>query len=118
MGRPGVESGALLLERRGPGQDVGKRGPVLALEPLDERQPVLDLLEARRRGVEALPIVAEREREVLELGLDAVAGAGVRRERRVDGRQLTHPLPDLPERREGRRLLVVEQRIAPRCTAW
>jgi hypothetical protein len=50
---------------------------MFAFEPLDERQAILDLLEPRRRGVEALLVVAERQGQVLELGLDAIPGGGV-----------------------------------------
>ena len=54
------------------------------------------------RGVETLLVVAQRQRQVLELGLDAVAGRERAREHRVDRRQLADPLPDLAEGRERR----------------
>ncbi len=47
--------------------DVRQAGAVFFLEALQHRQPVLDLLEARRRGVDARRIGAQEVGEVLEL---------------------------------------------------
>ena len=81
---------------------------VLPLQALDQGQTVFDLLQPGRRGINAIGEVAEREGEILELGLDAVAGIQVRREPGVNRGQLPHPLPDPAEPSEGGRLRVVE----------
>ena len=58
---------------------VGERRAVLPLQPLEQRQPVLDLLQARGRRVDAGGVAAEERGEVLELRLDRVARVEVRR---------------------------------------
>ena len=78
--------------------DCRFEGPaVLPLQTLDQGQPVFHLLQPLRRGVDAVGKVTQRERQVFELGLDAVARIQVRRESRVDGSQLPHPFPDPAE---------------------
>ena len=64
-----------LLPRQGvtAGDDLVQRRTVLALEPLEQRQPILDLLQAARRRVNPRGEVAQGERQVLELCLDGVA---------------------------------------------
>ena len=70
----------VLPQRRGLRDDVVQARPVLLLQTLDQREPVLDLLETLGRGIDSGGIRAEEEREVLELRLDDVAGLQVRRE--------------------------------------
>jgi hypothetical protein len=97
----------------GPGvDDLLQRGAVLPLQPLEQRQPVLDLLQPRRRGVHAVGIAAQEVGEVLELRLDAVAGVHVRRELRVDGRQLADALPHAAQAREHGAVAVVQRAVA------
>src|SRR5688500_7689143 len=74
--------------------DVLEPAAVLPLETIQQRQALLDLLQPRRRGVHAVGVAAEEERQVFELRLDAVAGVQVAGELRIDGRQLADTLPD------------------------
>ena len=46
---------------------------MLPLQPLEQRQPLLDLLEPARRRVDPLAEVTQREREIFELRLDRLA---------------------------------------------
>ena len=62
------------LPQRIPSRDgIGQRRPVFPLEALEQRQPVLDLLQPRRRRFDAVGVPAKEDREVLELRLDGVA---------------------------------------------
>jgi len=74
-------------------------------------QPIFDLLQPRRRCVDLVAVATQQEGQVFELRLDTVAGLEVRRKPRVDGRQLADPLPDMAQRRERRRFVVVEFRV-------
>jgi hypothetical protein len=49
------------------GQDVLERGAVLPLHALQDRQPILHLLQAGGRRVDGGRIVTNEEREILEL---------------------------------------------------
>ena len=64
------------------------------------------------RRVDAVGVAAQEERQVLELRLDAVARLEIRRELRIDRRQLADPLPDAAEPGEHRVVAVVERRVA------
>src|SRR5687768_16247384 len=85
---------------------------VFALEPLDQREAIFDLLQAAGRGIDAVGEAAKGKRQVFELRLDAVAGVEVWREPRIDRRELAHALPHVAERGERRRLVVVQLRVA------
>ena len=50
---------------------VGERRAVLLLQTLEQREAILDLLQPRRRRVDAPRVGAQEEREILELRLDA-----------------------------------------------
>src|SRR6185503_9204818 len=91
---------------------VFKRAAVLALEPLDQREPIFDLLQTLRRRIDAGREVAKCEREIIELGLDAVARVEVRREARIDRRELADAFPDSPEDCQGGPLGLVQFRVA------
>ena len=65
---------------------------MLALEPLELREPLLDLVEAARRRVDPLAVAAQLPGEVVGLDGEGLGAVGERVERRVD------PL----ERGEGR----------------
>ena len=67
------EVGALTLERVAARDDVGQGRAVLALEPLEQREALLDLLQPRRRGFDVVGVLPQKPGQVLELGLDAVA---------------------------------------------
>ena len=56
---PRVEVGQLAPQRVAPRDDVGERRPVLALQPLEQRQPLLDLLQPRRRRLDAVGVPAQ-----------------------------------------------------------
>ena len=87
------------------------RRAVLPLEPLDERQARLDLVEPAGADLEPLAVVAQEQREVVELGAHGrpsppgAAGTG------IDRAELLDALEDLPEPREHRRLVLEEQRV-------
>ncbi len=91
--------------------DVGQRRPMFALQPLEQREPVFDLLQPGRRRLDAVGIAAQVQGEILELRLDAVARVEVRlkhadrarRVRRPGARR--RPAPQGPRRpaRRGRR---------------
>ena len=115
LGERRLAAGQRLVFRRQPiamRNRLLERPAVLALEPLDQRQAILDLLQSSGRRVDAVREIAQREGEVLELRLDAVAGVEVRREARIDGRQLADALPHVAERGERRAFVVVQLGVA------
>ena len=60
-----LEIGQLAPQRVAPGDDLGQRRPVLALQPLEQRQPFLDLLQPRRRGLDAVGVLPQETRRDL-----------------------------------------------------
>ena len=110
--RPARSSSQLAPQRVAPRDDVGQRRPVLPLQPLEQRQPILDLLQPRRRRLDAVGVAAQEDREILELRLDAVARVQVRLELRIERRQLADAAPDAAERREHRVVALVQRRVA------
>ena len=88
--------------------DVVERRPVLLLQTLEQREPVFDLLEPLRRGVDAGGVRAEEEREVLELRLDDVAGVEVRREAASIAASSPSRFQTIAERRKGRLVAFVQ----------
>ncbi len=70
LGQRRLAAGQRLVFRRQPiamRDRLLERAAVLALEPFDQRQAILDLLQSSRRRVDAVDEIAQREREVLEL---------------------------------------------------
>ena len=59
-------------------------GTVLALQPLEQGQAIFDFLQSFGRGVDAVGVRAKKEREVLELSLDALARVDIGSELRID----------------------------------
>ena len=99
-------------QRRARGDDVGQRRAVLALQPLEQREPVLDLLQRRRGRVDAVGVDPQGVRQILELRLDAVPRLEVRDEPRIERRQLADPAPDVAQARQRRLVAVVQRRVA------
>ena len=91
---------------------VVQRRTVLPLQPLEQRQAILDLLQPPGRRIDAVGVVAEEERQVLELRLDGVARLEVRRRARVERGELADPLPD------GGRAAPARPRPARRAPAY
>ena len=60
------------------------RAAVLALEPLEQRQPLLDLVQPPRRGVHSLAVAAQLAGEVVGLDHELRRAVGQRVERGVD----------------------------------
>ena len=60
---------------------------------------------------------AQKQREVLELRFDAVAGVEIRLELRIERRQLRHPPPDAAQPRQNRVVAFVQGRRSSRCRA-
>ena len=81
---------------------------MLSFEPLDERQAIFHVLQTLRRRIDSAGEVAERERQIVELRLDAVPRFEVRREPRIDRGELADPFPDAAEDDERRFLGVVK----------
>jgi hypothetical protein len=75
-------------------QHLGQRRSVLALQTLEQGEPVLHLLQPRGRRVDSRGVRSQEVREVLELRLDAIARLDMRREARVERAQILEPLPD------------------------
>ena len=63
------------------------RAAVLALQPVELRQALLDLVEAARRGVDALAVAAQLAGEVVGLDGEAVGPGGEAVQRGVDALQ-------------------------------
>ncbi len=91
---------------------VGQRRPVLALDPLEQREALLHLLQPGRRCIDAIAIAPHEVREILELRLDAVAGVQVRLEPGIDGGELADAFPHGPESRKHRRIAFVQRGVA------
>src|SRR5207253_2201202 len=72
-----------------------ERRAVFALQTIEQRQPVLDLLETRRRRLDAVGVSPQEQRKVFELRLDAVARVEVGLELRVERRQIRDAPPDV-----------------------
>src|SRR5439155_24226964 len=89
-----LEIAQLATQRIAPGDDVGQRRAVLALYAFEKRQPFLDLLQARRRGLDGVRVAPEKQRQVLELPFDAVARVQIRLESRIERRELADAAPD------------------------
>ena len=107
-----LELGQLLAQRLALRDDVAKRRAILPLEPLQERQSVVDLLEPGRRGLDAVGIPPQKEREVLELRFDAVARLEIRLEFRIQRGELCHPAPDAAEVRQRGAVALIQRRVA------
>ena len=96
-----------------PSRDHVRQGrPVLPLHTLEQREPLLDLLQPRRRGLDTVRITTQEQREVLELRFDGVPPFQIRLKRRVERRQLRDASPDAAELRENRTVALVQRRIA------
>ena len=95
--------------------DIAKRRAIFPLEPLEQRQPVFDLLEPCRRGFDVVSVAPQKEREILELRLDSVARLEIRLERRIQRGELCHPPPDAAEVRQRGPVALIQQRVAFRA---
>jgi hypothetical protein len=84
---------------------------VLLLQTLEQREAILDLLQARRGRVDVLRIRAQEEREILELRLDRVARVEVGRELRIERGELADASSRRPERRQRGLVPFVERRV-------
>ena len=109
---PPGEQVALAGERRALVDRVLQRGPVLVLDPLEQREPIFDLLQLRGRRIDPVGVAAQEERQVFELRLDPVAGIDVRRKLRIDDGQLADTLPDAAEPAQHRVVALVQRRVA------
>src|SRR6185295_12288975 len=98
---------ALLAER----DDVLDGGAVLALQAVDEGEPALDLVEAARADLERLPVIAEEEGQVIELGADGAARLDVRCEARIDAREVLNLAIQVPQPREHGLFVLVERAV-------
>ena len=92
-------------------EDVVERRTVLLLQTLEGGEPIFDLLQARRRGVDVGGVGAQEERQVLELRLHGLARFEVRREPRVQRGEIADLAPDDAERRERRLVPFVERGV-------
>src|SRR5439155_10992159 len=81
---PALEIGQLPAQLVASSDHIGERRTMLALEPLQQRKPFLDLLQTRGRRFDSLGIAAEKRGEILELRLDAVARVDVGLELRIE----------------------------------
>ncbi len=107
-----LEVGQVPAQGVAPCARVGQRRPVLPLDPLEQREALLDLLQPRRRCIDAVAIAPQEVREILELRLDAVARVQVRLEPGIDRRELADAFPDGAESRKHRRIALVERGVA------
>jgi hypothetical protein len=89
------------------GDDIGERRPVFALQTLEQRKPILDLLQPGGRGFDRVGIAAQEQGEIFELRLDAIASLEVGVELRVERGQFGHPPPDASQIREHRSVALV-----------
>ncbi len=103
-----VELAAAALAKR---DDLFDRRAVLLLEPLDDREAALDLVEAARAHLELLLVVAQAKRQVLEGRERLRPRVEEALERGVDRREVLHPAKDQAEARERGALVVVEQTV-------
>src|SRR6185436_4705018 len=88
---------------------------VLLLQTLEGGEAILDLLQARRRGVDVLRVRAQEERQVLELRLHLLARLDVGGELRIEGGELADLLPHDGERRQRRLVPFIERGIRLRA---
>ena len=72
----------LASKRVAPRYHLGERRAIFALQSIEKRQPLLDLLQPGRRGFDPVGVPAQEQREILELRLDAVARLDVRLDRK------------------------------------
>jgi hypothetical protein len=84
---------------------------VLSFETLEERQPILDFLQARWRGIDGFRVRTQKKCQILELRLHGIAALDVWAKAFIDAGQLTHSPPHAAERRQRRLISFVEQRI-------
>ena len=99
-------------QRLAPGDHVGQRRTVFPFQPLQQRQPVFDLLQAGRRGFNRVGVAAEKSGQILELRLDAVARVEIRLEARIEAGELRDTAPDLSERGQNGIVALVQCRVA------
>ena len=92
--------------------DIGQRRAVFALHPLELRQPLFYLLQVASRGVNPIGVAAQKQREILELRLDAVARVDVRNELRIERREFPHSPPDLTQTGKDGVVALVERGVA------
>ncbi len=106
------ESRRFDAQRVAPRDGVLEPRTVLAFDPFEKSEPVLDFLQLCRRRLDPVRIPAEEPRQILELRLDAVARVEIGLKLRVHARELANPPPHAAERRQRRIVAVVERRIA------
>jgi hypothetical protein len=94
---------------RGAGCDhVLQRWTVLPLQPLDQCEPILHLLQSPRRRVYLVAVATQQEGQIFELRLDGVSRLELVCELRFDSREFPNSLPDLRQPREDGLIAVVE----------
>ncbi len=99
-------------ERVPPLDDIGQRGAVFPLQAFEQGEALFHLLQPRGRCFDAGHVLPEKSGEVFELRLDAVARVEIRLELRIEGRQLRHAAPDVPEARQNGIVALVKRRVA------
>jgi hypothetical protein len=87
--------------------DIVEGRSVFALQPLEQREPVLHLLQASRRCVDAVGVASKKERQILELRFDPITRFDIRRKLRIDRGELSNALPDTAEFSEYRIVTVI-----------
>ena len=68
-------------KRFAPGDDISPAsGPYLRFSAIEQREAILDLLQLRRRRLDAVGVPTQKERQIFELRLDAVLRLEIRLE--------------------------------------
>ena len=106
-----LECVQLASEAGGLFENLAEGSAVLALQTIEDRKTVFDFLKAGRRGVDALRVRPQEEREILELRFHAVAGIDIRTEAIIDAGELAELAPDRAEGRQCRLVTLVERRV-------
>ena len=82
-----LELGAPARALLGVGEHRGDGAAVLALQPVEQREPLLDLVEAPGRGIDPLAVAAQLPGEVVGLDRERLGALGKGVEGRVDALQ-------------------------------
>src|SRR5262249_40272559 len=106
--------GELSTQSIAPRDHLRQRWPIFALQPLEQRQPLLHLLQALRRRIDSVGVLAEKASQIFELRFDAVARLEIGPELRIEGRQFRDSTPDVSQCRENRIVTLVQRGVALR----
>src|SRR5205814_4406100 len=84
---------------------------VLLLQALEQREPILDLLQPFRRRLDRRTVLPEKRRELLELGFNAVAFAEKRLEPPIERGEVRHATPDATQTGQHGAVALIERGI-------